>query len=90
MKNRLPKWKERNLFDKVFSVLVVVFALLAITFIILESVGVNVNERLDSLFLSFELLSLGVLYYKYNKPISILLLSVETLALVLTLINIFK
>ena len=89
MRSRLPMLKERSVFEKVFTCLVVIFALLAMTFIVLESAGVKVNGRLDSLFLSLELLSLGILYYRYNKIISIVLIAIESVSLVLTIIKMF-
>lgn len=83
----LPKWKERTLIEKIITCLIVVFAILAITFIILETAEVNVPNRLDSLFLFLELMCIGALNYKYNKSLSIFLLVVCGISIIITIIN---
>lgn len=83
----LPKWKERTLIEKIITCLIVVFAILAITFIILETAEVNVPNRLDSLFLFLELMCIGALNYKYNKSLSIFLLVMCGISIIITIIN---
>ena len=85
--NKLPKWNERTLFEKIFTCLVAVFGILAITFIILETAEVNVPNRLDSMFISLELLCIGILSYRYNKPLATILIIICVLSLVRTIIN---
>ena len=83
----LPKWKERTLLEKIFTCLILLFGILAITFIILETVEVNVPNRLDSLFLYLELMCIGAVNYKYNKSLAIFLLVMCAISIIITLIN---
>lgn len=53
-KNKLPVWKERTNKEKIFTCLTILFGLIAITFIILETTNINIPDRLDSIFLSLE------------------------------------
>ena len=87
MKNNLPKWNERTLLEKIFTCLTLLFGILAIIFILLETFDVNVPNKLDSIFISLELISLGALNYKYNKILSIFIFVVFGISLVLTLAN---
>ncbi len=87
MKGRLPKWKERSLFEKFLSCLVIVFGVLAITVIILEPTGAN--NKFFSLFFSLELLSLGLVHYNYNKGGSIAIVVMALAYLVLTFVKMF-
>ena len=83
----LPKWKERTLLEKLFTCLVLLFGILAITFIILETAEVNVPNRLDSIFLFLELMCIGALNYKYNRSFSIFLLAMCGISIIITIIN---
>ena len=86
-KNKLPVWNERTNKEKIFTCLTILFGLIAITFIILETANINIPDRLDSIFLSLELICLGIFYYKYSKPLSLTLLSISVLGLILSIIN---
>lgn len=85
--NKLPKLGERTLFEKIVTCLIILFAIQALIFIILETANVNVPQNLDSLFIYLELICFGILNYKYNKRISVILFIFGGIALLLTLIK---
>lgn len=89
MKKELPKWSERTLAEKILTCLVIIFGVIAIIFIILELLNINMPKRLDSLFIDLELLSIGLLNYKYNKKLSLVLLVLCAVSLVITLLDMF-
>lgn len=89
MKKELPKWSERTLVEKILTCLVIIFGVIAIIFIILELLNINMPKRLDSLFIDLELLSIGLLNYKYNKKLSLVLLVLCAVSLVITLLDMF-
>ena len=88
-KKELPRWSERTLVEKILTCLVIVFGLLAIIFIILELLNISITKRLDSLFIDLELMSIGVLNYKYNKKLSLVLLILCAVSLVITFLDMF-
>ena len=89
MKKELPKWSERTLAEKILTCLVIIFGVIAIAFIILELLNISIPKRLDSLFIDLELLSIGLLNYKYNKKLSLVLLILCTVSLVITILDMF-
>ena len=89
MKKELPKWSERTLAEKILTCLVIIFGVIAIAFIILELLNISIPKRLDSLFIDLELLSIGLLNYKYNKKLSLVLLILCAVSLVITILDMF-
>ena len=89
MKKELPKWSERTLAEKILTCLVIIFGVIAIVFIILELLNISIPKRLDSLFIDLELLSIGLLNYKYNKKLSLVLLILCAVSLVITILDMF-
>ena len=84
--HKLPKWNERTLLERIFTCLVVLFGILAITAIILETVEVNIYNKLDSIFLYLELICIGVINWKHNKTLAIFLIVMCGIFLILAII----
>ena len=84
------KWKDKLLYEKTFTVLVIVFAIATLAMIILDTIYNNrLLSRLSNICLILELISVCIANYRLNKKIYKVLIFVELIFLLLTLIRFF-
>lgn len=85
------KWKDKLLYERIFTVLVIVFAITALTMIAVDIIYDNnrLLSKLSSLFIILELISGCIANFRANKKLYTVLITIELLILILSLIRIF-
>ena len=78
-------WKDRTIYEKILTILIVLFGIMTIALAILEKF-----YNLDAIYSSISLCTLliieGILYLKHSKKVSIALIILAIVSLILSLI----
>lgn len=82
------KWKDKLLYEKIFTILAVVFFCGTLTMFILNTIydDNRLLSKLSSVFLDLEFISLGIVDFRISKKISVAIITVASIVLILTLI----
>jgi len=68
----LPEWKEKTKIEKIFNIISIILAVLIVISIIATLVTKHNLYYLYYTFICLFLISQGIEYWKYNKPIAIM------------------
>lgn len=80
--NKNPKFSERPLKEKIFLILALVLASLAII-----SIFINGFERITGLLIGFEFLCIGIANYNYNKTATIITFMTSLFLIIMSIIR---
>ena len=78
-------WKDRTIYEKILTILIVLFSIMTITLAILEKFY-NLDSIYSSISLSTLIIIEGILYSKHSKKVCMTLILLAVISLILSLI----